>query len=126
MKKIDCQSNLCVSCLIDNWYAQNFHVSLINHLGKTICSKKTNEKGKAYFYIETGGEYAISIASQPSFTPAKATRWVKICPSKQCNQVFIFKRISSPKLARLNIHLSDQFYPEYKLDQGEYELWLKY
>ncbi len=120
------KTNLCVTCLVDNWYAENFHVSIIDCFGKVLFCKATDERGKSYFSLDNSGNYQIKITGEPTFTPQSATRWVKICKSNRCHQTFIFKRTSQNCMARLNIHLTDEFYPEYKLDQGEYELWLKY
>lgn len=126
MNAVNLKYNLCITCLKDNMYAPNFQVFIIDSNNEMVYSKKTNNRGRAYFLIKCAGNYKIKVVSDKLYSPYKSNRWVKINPNCLCNQHFLFRRISNIKLAKLKIILADKFYPEYRLEQGEYKLWLKY
>ncbi len=125
MRKSKDEGSITISCIADDQPACGFMVSLIDKYGRCVCEQCSNYNGQAKFLIERAGKYRIKVESFGNYNLRSSSRWRLLYCNEKYHQTFMFNSYNKI-FGKLKITLSDKNYPEYKLRNGEYKLWLTF
>lgn len=119
----DYNSQLKVICNTNIGHGSDFCVVVTDTLDQNRQCGLTNHRGIIVFDVNCNTTYEVQVYPCGCYQPHCQTRWVHI---NECNKVLLFcfyeQQFSKP-LAKLKITLCDKYYPEYKLEKGEFQLW---
>ncbi len=114
-----------ISCLFQTFPLGGCIAQLYDLDGNLISSSKSDCSGIAFLKAAGNKYYRVTVIPPKGFAPEKAFRWVHFDPCKKCGLCFCFDKIRCPvRMGRFRLILSDANYPNYKLKEGVFRIWL--
>lgn len=124
----DSGTALSVTCDIVGGFFEMFIVELSDENNTLVSQCRCRANSAAKFSVNTQGAYMITVSpcrTTGRISPTGASRWVTLGPACCSIQFFRFCHVAQhpPQLVHTRFSLTDAYYPNLPINEGELKLW---
>lgn len=124
----DSGTALSVVCDAVGGTSEMFIIQLSDETRAVVSQCRCRANSTAKFSVTTQGVYMITVVpcqTKGGICPRGASRWVVLTPDGHSLQFFKFCPMAQrpPELVRIGFSLTDAYYPNLPINEGELKLW---